>query len=297
MQSQKNVEASPSTLSSFEEFALYNGTIPGSISTANLEYVREAAHPDAFIMNVTHPSIRAYIPNPQIANGTSVIILPGGGYAGVSIVKEGYQVAERLRELGVTAFVLKYRMPLAQSMQDKTTGPLQDAQQAIHWVRSQAPKWHLNPHKVGIMGFSAGGHLAASAAILYKQAINPALEGENLRPDFQILVYPVISFEREITHLGSRDKLIGPQPNPQQVQHYSIEKQVSDSAPPAFIVHAGDDVAVPVENSLSYYRALHKRKISTQMLIVPSGGHGFGLRNEYDWFANLAEWLGNMGLL
>lgn len=280
-----------------ETMPLYLESIPGALPTKNLEKVRDPSHPDAFLMDVTQPTLTAYFPKPELANGTAVVILPGGGYAGVSIVKEGYQVAERLNTLGVTAFVLKYRMPLDQSMQDKSVGPLQDAQQALSIVRSNSLKWHLDPAKIGIMGFSAGGHLAASAAVHYTHPVNPALEGQNVRPDFQILIYPVISFNPDITHKGSRNNLIGPDLDPQHVRYFSSETQISNDTPAAFLVHAGDDTAVPVQNSLVYYDALHQHKVSSQMLILPSGGHGFGMRNQYDWFQDLTMWLNNMGLL
>ena len=280
-----------------EVLPLYTGPIPGAIDTKDLEYIRDNKHPDSFIMDITRPTITAYFPDPAIANGTAVIILPGGGYSGVSIVKEGYQVAERLNLLGITAFVLKYRMPLNQSMVDKSTGPLQDAQQAISMVRSNSQKWHLNPNKIGIMGFSAGGHLAASAATHYTHPVTSELASHDLRPDFQILIYPVVSFAADITHKGSRDNLIGPELDPEQVAYFSNELQVTQNSPPAFIVHAGDDNAVPVENSLVYYQALHQHNVPTQLLIIPSGGHGFGMRNQYDWFEDLSGWMANMTLL
>ena len=283
--------------STVEVISLYQGAIPGAIQTTDLENIRDVNHPDTFIMDITDPSITAYFPDPTIANGTAIIILPGGGYSGVSIVKEGYQVAERLNQLGVTAFVLKYRMPLTQSMTDKSTGPLQDAQQAIRLVRSNSQKWQLDPNKIGIMGFSAGGHLAASAAVHFDHAVNDELAQYNLRPDFQILIYPVISFMPQITHQGSRDNLIGPGLDPAQLRYFSNELHVYSRTPPAFLLHAGDDQSVPVENSLVYYQALHQHKVPAQLLIVPSGGHGFGMRNQFDWFNDLGRWLDNMALL
>ncbi|WP_416307553.1 alpha/beta hydrolase [Neptunicella sp. SCSIO 80796] len=280
-----------------EIFNLYPGDIPGAKSTVNLEHVRDISHPDTFLMDITLPTLTAYWPEPAKANGTAVIICPGGGYAGVSIVKEGSQVAERFNQLGVTAFVLKYRMPLTQSMQDKSLGPLQDVQQAISLVRKNAQSWHIDADKVGIMGFSAGGHLTASAAVHFDNPVTAELAEHNIRPDFQILIYPVISFMDEITHKGSRDNLIGPAFSPEQSVYFSNERQVTDNTPPAFIVHAGDDTSVPVENSLVYYQALHRHQVPSQLLIVPDGGHGFGLRNNFDWFNDLERWLRNRGLL
>ncbi|MDN4501992.1 alpha/beta hydrolase [Alteromonadaceae bacterium BrNp21-10] len=282
---------------SVEVLALYEHGIPGAIPTENLEHIRDVNHPDTFIMDITHPTITAYLADPKIANGTAVIILPGGGYAGVSIVKEGYQIAERFNSLGVTAFVLKYRMPLNQSMQDKSIGPLQDAQQAISLVRENSQKWRLDPNKIGIMGFSAGGHLAASAAVHFNDPATAELAEKNLRPDFQILVYPVISFADGITHEGSRNNLIGPLLTASRIDYFSNEVQITKNTPPAFLIHAGDDKAVPVENSLVYYQALHQNGVASQLLIVPSGGHGFGMRNPTDWFVSLSEWMNNQGLM
>jgi acetyl esterase/lipase len=186
---------------------------------------------------------------------------------------------------------------MLKTMQDKSVGPLQDIQQAINVVRSNSKKWNLEPNKIGVMGFSAGGHLASSAAVHYKKAINPALKGKNLRPDFQVLVYPVISFKEGITHKGSRKHLIGPELKDDMVAHYSNETQIDASSPPAFIIHAQDDKAVPVENALVYYQALNQNHVPSQLLVVPTGGHGFGLRNKYDWFASLQEWMVNSSLI
>ncbi len=286
-----------SLISKAEIIDLYDGEIPGALATANLEYQRDPAAKDTFLMAVTHPNLTAYIANPKVANGTAVIICPGGAYAGVSNVKEGDEIARRFNQIGVSAFVLKYRMPMDVSMQDKSVGPLQDVQQAIHLVRSHSQQWQIDANKIGIMGFSAGGHLASSAAVHYQDAVNPQLKGKNLRPDFQILIYPVISFDEQITHKGSRQNLLGSDFSELQRQYFSNELQVTTETPKAFIVHAQDDEAVLMENAWVYYQALHTQHVPSQLILLPQGGHGFGLRNPIDWFQSLDLWMNSEGLL
>ncbi|WP_158970589.1 alpha/beta hydrolase [Paraglaciecola sp. L3A3] len=285
------VEVDASFTDSEDVMDLYTGNIPGAIESKNLEYVRDSIEVNKFLIDVTFPQLTAYMPAPEAANGTAVIICPGGGYKGVSIYAEGEQIAKRFNKIGVTAFVLKYRTPLDETMQNKSVGPLQDIQQAISVVRQNSQEWNINPNKVGVMGFSAGGHLASSAAVHYNKAVNQTLAGQNLRPDFQVLIYPVISFADGIVHKGSRKNLIGATLDPTLVKHYSNELQVTADTPPAFITHAGDDKAVPVENALVYYQALNDNKVPSQLLILPEGGHGFGLRNSYDWFKDLTQWM------
>lgn len=276
--------------------SLYDGVIPGAKLTEDLEKVRDPAHPDTFLQQITFPTLTAYIPAAEKATGTAVIIAPGGGYGGVSVVKEGVEVAHRFNELGIAAFVLKYRDPMDVTMDDKKFGPLQDVQRALYWVRQNADQWQLDPERIGIMGFSAGGHLASSAAVHYPRPVLEEWTPAQVRPDFQILVYPVISFEDDITHRGSRHNLLGENPQPQWLAYFSNETQVTSDAPPAFIMHAGDDKAVPVDNSLVYYRALQAADVEVGLLILPAGGHGFGLRNPIDWFAALEQWLQAQGL-
>lgn len=281
----------PST--TVQTFNLYSGDIPGEIKQPNQESIRDPEAEHTFIMDINQPQISLYKPKADLANDTAVIILPGGGYKGVSIVKEGYDIAERLNALGITAFVLKYRMPNPKIMQDKKMGPLQDAQQAIYWVRRNAQKWGINPNKVGIMGFSAGGHLASTAATHFDRAVMDEYQAENLRPDFQILIYPVISMKDGTTHKGSRKNLFAPDLTAENIAYFSNEDQVSAQTPKAFIVHAIDDKAVPVENALLYTQALTQHKVQTQLTLLPEGGHGFGLDNPFDWFESLATWLKN----
>lgn len=282
------------TANSKEVLPLYQEDIPGAITSNDSEYIRDKKHPHTFIQQVSRPTLTVYLPDEKIATGKAVIICPGGGYGGVSIVKEGYHVAEEFNKLGIAAFILKYRDPSDLTMKNRETGPLQDLQQAISRIRHEAKKWHINPNDVGVMGFSAGGHLAASATTHFNQAAAEFLQGRNLRPDFSILIYPVISMMDTLTHRGSQNNLIGNGANLKTKQYYSNELQVTKNTPPVFLVHAADDGAVKVENSLRFYDALLANKVPAGMLIYPAGGHGFGLINPSTdnlWFPQVADWL------
>lgn len=240
---------------------------------------------------VSTPTLIPFIPaNP---NGTSVVICPGGGYSGLAIDKEGYAVAKEFNKIGITAFVLKYRLPSDMIMVDKTIGPLQDVQTAIMMVRKNAAQWHLLTNKVGLMGFSAGGHLASTGGTHFDKAVIENKEGISLRPDFLILMYPVITFG-EFTHRGSKNNLVGASATQQMVDLYSNEKQVTANTPPTFLVHATDDKVVPVQNSIMFYQALLTNKVKAEMHIYQEGGHGFGLNNPKSvgyWFNWCADWL------
>ena len=185
-----------------------------------------------------------------------MVICPGGGYWVTSIVKEGFAVAREFNKWGVAAFVLKYRIPNDSSMIDKKIGPLQDAQRAIQLVRMHAKEWNVDANKVGIMGFSAGGHLASTAATHFNHSYIENTNNINLRPDFSIFIYPVISFQDSIGHIGSRDQLIGKNPPKPLLDSFSNELQVTAQTPPTFLVHATDDDVVPVMNSIVFYEAL-----------------------------------------
>jgi acetyl esterase/lipase len=250
------------------------------------------------ISMVTNPTITPFFPDKDLANGAAVIICPGGGYSYVAIVPEGYDVAREFNKIGVTAFVLKYRLPSDDIMLDKAIGPLQDAQMAIALVRSRAVEWGINPNKIGIAGFSAGGHLASTAGTHFDNIVIPDKK-TSVRPDFMILVYPVITFGDE-AHKGSRNALIGKTPTRQQIDLYSNEKQVTANTPPTFIVQAEDDATVPVQNSLMFYEALLKAKVKAEMHIFQAGGHGFGLNNPKTtehWFEWCSSWMMLNGFL
>jgi len=276
---------------------LYDGAIPGEIKRPNQETHSDPQSQDLFIGNINQPTISIYPADPEKANGTAVIIFPGGGYRAVYIAKEGYQVAERLNALGITAFVVKYRTPSDNTMTNRMYGPLQDAQQAVHFVRSNSDQWNLDPNKIGVMGFSAGGHLASTAATHFDYPVQEAHKNANLKPDFQVLIYPVISMQDGITHNGSRHNLIGQDPDAENIQQFSNETRVTASTPMAFMVHASDDQAVPVDNALLYSQSLAKHNVSVELIVLPYGGHGFGMWHSFDWFDSLTIWFKQNKLL
>jgi len=242
---------------------------------------------------VTDPELTPYLPEKGKANGTAVIVCPGGGYVHLSMVKEGADIAKRFNSIGVTAFVLKYRLPSDSIMKDKTIGPLQDAQRAIQMVRERAAEWGINPAKVGIIGFSAGGHLASTAATHFDKVVIENKNNTSVRPDFALLIYPVITFG-DLAHRGSQVALTGKDASPELINLYSNEKQVTANTPPCFLVQAEDDRTVPVQNSLMFYDALLKNHVKAEMHIYQAGGHGFGLNNKTtkdDWFERCANFL------
>ncbi len=279
---------------------LYVGLIPNSKPSANKEKSATDAAGILRISKVSVPTLTMYAPKKQSENRSAVIICPGGGYGILAASHEGTDVAKAFNEMGITAFVLKYRLPEDSIMVDKSIGPLQDAQRAIQMVRENAQQFNLDGTKIGIMGFSAGGHLAASASTQFNEQLIDNPKQTSLRPDFSILIYPVISFMDCITHKGSRMNLLGKVQPLETLQKFSNELRVTDQTPPAFLVHAGDDSAVPVANSISYYEALLKQKIYSNMIIYPHGGHGFGMNNKTTkdkYMLNLQNWLNSINVL
>jgi acetyl esterase/lipase len=244
---------------------------------------------------VTVPTLTAFFPPADKANGTAVVICPGGGYSYLVMNQEGTEIAQEFNKKGVTAFVLKYRLPNDKIMINKTIGPLQDAQQAIKMIRERAMEWHIDTAKVGIIGFSAGGHLASTASTHFNDKIIENKNNTNLRPSFSILVYPVISFSDSLSHKGSRRALLGKDTaSATQVDFYSNEKQVTAATPPTFLLHASDDKVVPVGNSIAYYQSLISHGVKAEMHIYFAGGHGFGLRNSKtgdQWWERCINWM------
>lgn len=244
------------------------------------------------ISKVTNPTITVFQPDKKLDQHIAIIICPGGGYSILAFNKEGTDVAETLVKWGITAIVLKYRLPSDAIMIDKAIGPLQDAQRAIQLTRMNAEKWNIDPSKVGIMGFSAGGNLAATASTHFDKAEIDNPENISLRPDFSILAYPVVSMQKDITHMGSRINLLGKTPTEASVNEYSNELQVSENTPPAFLVQASDDGAVSPENSIKYYEALLKNHIPAELHLYQNGGHGFGQKLPEDqWMNRLKSWM------
>ncbi|WP_276502753.1 alpha/beta hydrolase [Terrimonas pollutisoli] len=277
-----------------EVIPLYNDSVPNSIRSSLQEVADTGRDGITRISKVTKPTLTVYTPPAGKANGTAVIICPGGGYGILAFNHEGINVAKVFTEWGVTAFVLKYRLPNDAIMTDKTIGPLQDAQRATQLVRERSAEWNINPKHVGIMGFSAGGHLASTAATHFDKSYINNSSKTKLRPDFAILVYPVISFSNEITHMGSRNNLLGPNPTADQIKLFSNELQVTKKTPPTFLVHAKDDKGVPLENSLTFIRALEKAKVAHDSFFYEKGGHGFGLNNstsDINWMDKVKSWM------
>lgn len=276
---------------------LYEGEIPNSKPSEDIEtftWRPSGADSVLIIQKVSRPTLTIYLPPKKGATGDAVIICPGGGYAVLAASHEGSDVAERLNEAGIAAFVLKYRLPSDETMVDKSIGPLQDVQRAIQLVRENAKEWNVDPERVGIMGFSAGGHLASTASTHFDQAYidNPA--GINLRPDFSLLGYPVISFLDSVGHIGSRNNLIGEAPEETQILRFSNDRRVNQGTPPAFLVHAKNDGAVPVANSQLYAEALRRNGIPVEVFLYEEGGHGFGMNNptsEEKWLDRCIEWV------
>jgi len=247
---------------------------------------------------VSIPTLSVFLPKEIKQNQTAVIILPGGGYGHLAIDKEGTKVAEWLNSLGIAAFVLKYRLPSNLIMTNKVVGPLQDAQEAVRIVRLNAAVWNIDPNKIGIMGFSAGGHLASTLSTHYDDRVYETSSKLSARPDFSLLIYPVISMQNDVTHKGSQINLLGENPSQQDIDLYSNEKKVTPQTPPAFLVHATDDGAVMAENSVNYYLALKKNGVSAELHLYEKGGHGFGLGvNDTSkfWTKACEEWLKSNG--
>lgn len=273
---------------------LYPASIPNSKPVANKQKVTKGVDGIERISDVTVPTYR-FFPAPGSTKPTScVVICPGGGYRILASSHEGYDIAAKFNEIGVSALVLYYRLPADSAQVEKKYAPLQDAQFAIALVRTNTVKWNVDPAKVGIMGFSAGGHLAATASTHFTKDYTGVLAGANLRPDFSILLYPVISV-RSFGHGGSSQNLLGKNPTEEELVLFSNEEQVNAQTPKAFIVHAADDNAVPLKNSLLYAEKLTANKVPVDLHVYAKGGHGFGLNNKTTsgdlWFDRLTTWL------
>ncbi len=279
---------SPLFISAQEIIPLYPGNIPNSkeISETSVGETFESG----MYRNVSKPTLEIYLPEKEKATGAAVVICPGGGYSVVVYQGEGISTAKEFAKNGIAAFVLKYRLPDDSRMNDKSIAPLQDAQQAIKLVRENGAKWGIDSHKIGIMGFSAGGHLASTEATHYEKSLIENPNNTSLRPDFQILVYPVISMQEKLTHSGSKIQLLGNTPSKEVVDMFSNELQVNGDTPPAYITHTADDNVVDVDNSIGYFEALRHHKVPVEMHIYPKGGHGFVFGRK-GWMEPLFLWL------
>lgn len=244
------------------------------------------------VRKVTNPSITPFIPQNLGNNKTAVIICPGGGYHTLLMEKEGYTIAEQFVKHGVAAFVLKYRLPDEEIVHNKSFVPLSDAQRAIQIVRENAEKWGIDPEKIGIMGFSAGGHLAASLGVHYDSVFIANNKNINLKPGFMILVNPVISFTDSLKHVGSRDNLLGKNLDNHLSIFFSNELHINKKTPKTILIHTDDDQVVPVENSLLFYKRLNKNNVPAEMHIYSRGNHGFLKIPEFEeWFNRCIRWM------
>ncbi|SHL58009.1 Acetyl esterase/lipase [Chitinophaga jiangningensis] len=240
------------------------------------------------------PTLTVYAPPPGKASGIAVIVCSGGSYRNVADRVEGIPAAEKLAAAGITAFLLHYRVPRPDLMVNKETGPVQDAQRAIQYVREHAQQYNIQADKVGIMGFSAGGHLVSTAGTHFNKTYIDNPRKINLRPDFMVLVYPVISFTDSLTHELSRQNLIGPAITSEKITEYSNELQVTANTPPTFIVHAVDDNIVKVGNSLYFVAALEQQQVPVRFFVYTKGGHGFGINNTTagaQWIDPCISWI------
>ena len=256
-------------------------------------------HEDGRTVSVGEPTLTVYAPAVDKPTGTAVIICPGGGYMRLSTEREGVQYANWLSTLGVTAFVLKYRMS-----EFGHPAPLQDITRAVRMVRSRAAEFKIDPSRIGVMGSSAGGHLAASAGTLFDHPAartGAALDATSARPDFLVLMYPVITMDGPAVHAGSRKALLGDSPPAALVQLMSVEKQVSGATPPALLIHTQADQSVPVENSILFYQALTRAGVPAEMLLFEHGAHGMGMKpglgTASEWPRRAEQWLRERKLL
>ena len=275
------------------ELPLYIDGIPNS-KPVDDEEKSEFTNGIKTISNVSKPTLTIFLPAKEKANGAAVIICPGGGYLVVTIDMEGTDVAKKFNEMGVAAIVLKYRIPNDNWMINREIGPLQDAQQAIKRVRDNAPIWNINPGRIGMMGFSAGGHLASTAGTHFNKTYISNTGNTSLRPDFMMLIYPVINLMPGIGHMGSSEQLLGKAPSQEKLKEYSNELQVTAETPPTFLVHAGDDEGVSPMNSIVFYDSLISKRIPAELHIYQSGGHGFGMHiknNQELWMDRCKNWM------
>jgi len=288
----KNVEAQENIYPLWPE-----GSIPHYVNS-NQKEIREEGK-ILQISNIEVPTFEVFLPAKQNANGQAVLIFPGGGYGMLAYDWEGTDIAKFLNGKGIAGIVVKYRLPTGDTNRAVNHNiPLIDAQRAMRLVRSMAPKFNIRPDEIGVLGFSAGGHLASTLGTQYNREVYDAIDAVDkltAKPNFMALAYPVIVFGQEATHLGSQENLIGQNADDEVLNQYSTDKQVSKETPPTFLIHATDDLVVPVENSLAFYKALKDHEVLVTMHLYPNGGHGFSLaRNNLllrSWTERLFEWL------
>lgn len=277
-----------------EIIQIWNEKIPGALIDNTIIEDTIIVRGSRRIRKVTVPDLTIFLPNENTTRA-AVLICPGGGYERIAVDPEGIDIAHWLNKLGIAAFVLKYRLPDKRIMKDKSFGPLQDVQKALRLIRQKAEEFDISPGKIGIIGFSAGGHLASTLSVHYDRDIYDSGNTTSAKPDFVILIYPVISMNSKITHDGTRRFLLGNNPSKELVDFFSNELHVGKDTPPTFIVHSSDDKTVPVQNSIVYFSALKKNDVPVELHIYEKGGHGYGLGRqggtESNWPATCEKWL------
>ena len=277
---------------------LWPDGVPGNIVTEDLERQTVTGN-EVRYSRVCHPTLEVFLPDVPEPNA-AVLICPGGGYGRLAYTHEGTAVAQTLNQWGILGAVLKYRLPDDAIMTEKHLRPLQDAQRALQMLHEHADQWHLDRDRIGIMGFSAGGHLAASAATHFTDVLVEGATTEQVKPDFSLLIYPVISMTETLTHSGSRTNLLGPDPSAQQIRYYSNELQVTGAMSPVCLVHSQDDRTVKMENTLGLYEALRAHHVPAELHLLANGGHGYGIRPRAGmnrWLLCLESFLANPDLI
>lgn len=270
--------------------------IPNSQETTEEENVKDGDITRVYL--VKEPTLEIYLPAKRNAIDKAVLICPGGGYHFLSYDWEGTDIAKWFNSKGIVAFILKYRLPQSKSLIVPHEAPLQDAQRAMRWIRFNADEYGVNPNKIGVIGFSAGGHLASTLGTQFNAPNTfkeQPLDTISARPDFMALIYPVVTMKDDYTHQGSQINLLGKDASDDLKTKYSNELQVTENTPQTFIVHSGDDKAVPVENSLQFYKALKDKDIQAELHVYPYGGHGYSLAigqgRLQTWVDRLEDWL------
>jgi acetyl esterase/lipase len=286
------------TLFAQKTMKLWTGDIPFSNGTIGEEEYKDPGH----VLNIQDPTITVYLPEKEKATGAAVVICPGGGYRLLAIQHEGHDVAKWFNEFGVAGIVVKNRLPTSDNITDTSEVAMTDAQRAVRMVRHHAADWGVKTDKIGIMGFSAGGHLASTVGTHFDYGINNStdpIQKLSCRPDFMILIYPVISMSEDYMHAGSMKNLLGDNQSYEQKLRFSNEKQVTAETPPTILIHSSDDKSVQVANSIRFYEALIENKIPAELHIFNSGGHGYGLGRKDGtshnlWPENCKAWMIDM---
>jgi acetyl esterase/lipase len=280
--------------SQMQSFRLYgDAAVPDSKPGPD----EESSANGSWIRKVSRPVIQVYLPARTKATGAGIVVFPGGGYAGLTFDFEGTQQANYFVDHGIAAFVVKYRIPDDNTMVDKSLAPLRDAQQAMRFARQHAAEFDLDPRRIGAIGFSAGGHVAATLATHFDEAYVDNPDHLVLRPDFLVLVYPVISMDAKITHLDSRKALLGAEPTESKVRFFSNELHVTAASPPTLLLHAADDGLVDVDNSIVFFEALRRAGVPVEARLFQKGQHGFYLMPRDRWQGVITDWLATNGWL